>query len=466
MLRRGAINILNARRIAIQLRSFGTSRSCLAIATSRKSFNKTSQYDKSRQRKGSGSDKNFAGLIRSSKFKATAKDDAVMELLPTFNIVNLRLGDVVKYNSEVLRKMYISGSFKPWQYDEIYSQPVTLIRKKETSELLNFHAKCFKGTHSKTNRLLITGPSGIGKSTMLAQFHAMVFDDKKGAVLVSIPNAEVIVDGSSDFKYNAKTGLYDQQMLSKNLLHKFVNANSDVIGEIKLAEDFVPIYGNKKQQEELKLTKGKNTLLDLANLAFKKQTNATYIFLCVLAELSKQEEHPVFLSIDNFSAFVQHSLTKYRNTENKPIYFQKLQLAKTIVDYISGEASFANGGVIAATHGSDKHSINETLKVGLGLKQPDLYKKLKDFDRSLAEKMLENEGVKELRVGKFDIDECQSLLSHMMKCDVIHNEYQKEEEIERLGEEQYLQKLAERKYIVSGNGNPLLLIKSCILYYT
>ncbi|KAF6012532.1 hypothetical protein HII13_001583 [Brettanomyces bruxellensis] len=429
MLRRGAINILNARRIAIQLRSFGTSRSCLAIATSRKSFNKTSQYDKSRQRKGSGSDKNFAGLIRSSNFKATAKDDAVMELLPTFNIVNLRLGDVVKYNSEVLRKMYISGSFKPWQYDEIYSQPVTLIRKKETSELLNFHAKCFKGTHSKTNRLLITGPSGIGKSTMLAQFHAMVFDDKKGAVLVSIPNAEAIVDGSSDFKYNAKTGLYDQQMLSKNLLHKFVNANSDVIGEIKLAEDFVPIYGNKKQQEELKLTKGKNTLLDLANLAFKKQTNAT-------------------------------------NTENKPIYFQKLQLAKTIVDYISGEASFANGGVIAATHGSDKHSINETLKVGLGLKQPDLYKKLKDFDRSLAEKMLENEGVKELRVGKFDIDECQSLLSHMMKCDVIHNEYQKEEEIERLGEEQYLQKLAERKYIVSGNGNPLLLIKSCILYYT
>ena len=130
MLRRGAINILNARRIAIQLRSFGTSRSCLAIATSRKSFNKTSQYDKSRQRKGSGSDKNFAGLIRSSNFKATAKDDAVMELLPTFNIVNLRLGDVVKYNSEVLRKMYISGSFKPWQYDEIYSQPVTLIRKK------------------------------------------------------------------------------------------------------------------------------------------------------------------------------------------------------------------------------------------------------------------------------------------------------------------------------------------------
>ncbi len=466
MLRRGTSNILRAGRVAIRLRSFSTSPSCLAIATSRKSFNKASQYDKSRQRKGSGSDKSFSRLIKSSNFKNTAKDEVVMEALPTFNTVNLRLGDVVKYDSETLGKMYISGSFKPWQYEEIYSQPVTLLRKRETSELFNFHAKCLEETQSKSNRLMITGPSGIGKSTMLAQFHAIVFDEKNSAVLVPIPNAEAIVDGSSDFKYNPKTDLYDQQMLSKNLLHKFVNANKTIIGEMKLAEDFVPIYGNKKQQQELKLIKGKNTLLDLACLAFKKQTNATYIFLSILAELSKQEEHPVFLSIDNFSSFVQHSLTEYKNTKNAPIYFQKLQLAKTIIDYISGELTFAKGGVIAATHGSDKHCVNETLDVGLGLKQPDLYKKPKDFDRKLAEKMLENGGVKELRVGKFDVDECQTLVSHMMKCDVIHNEYQRAEEMERLGEEQYLRKLAERKYLVSGNGNPLLLIKSCILYYT
>lgn len=446
-------------------RVFSTSASRQALATSRKSFNKKSFYDRGKQnRKGQGSEKNFASLIQTSNFAATAKDSDIIDKLSPLSAKNLRLGEVARYDDSVLGRMHVAGSFKPHQYNELYSKPISLIRKNETAAIGRFYEDCMSGKQ-ESHRLLLTGPAGAGKSTTLAQLQAMALSADESAILIAVPDAEALVDGSSDFRLNAKTKLYDQQMASKKLIRKLINANKKLLSDIPLANDFIPIYGSKKQQQVQKLAKGEKSLLDLAQTAVHHQTNATYVFTCLMNELAHQKTYPVFLTIDNFTAFVRYGYTLYRDASNKFLYFQKLQLVKTLLDFISGDAKFVKGGVVAATRGSDPHVSNETIDVGLGLKQPDLYKKTHDFDREFAELLLKNGGIKQLAVGKLDVNEIGALLEHMLRCDVIHNEYQMAEEVEALGQEKYIEKLAERKFLVSGNGNAKLFMDSCIVKY-
>ncbi|QPG74699.1 hypothetical protein FOA43_002032 [Brettanomyces nanus] len=431
-----------------------------------KSFNKKTSYDRGkRNRKGQGSEKSFVGLLKSSNFKEKAKDSEILDRLPAFNGTNLRLGEIARYDEESLRKMYISGSFKPLQFNELYSKPVTLIRSLETAKLAKFYSSCLSNQTSSTNRMLITGPPGVGKSTILSQFQALALGTTGNAILLPISDAEALVDGSSDFKLNSVTGLYDQQMYAKTLLKKIIAVNKPYLSDLKLSEDFVPIYSTKKLQESQKLDKDTHSLLDLASIGATHQTNSTYVFVKLLKELSSQKQYPVFITIDNISAFVQNAMTNYRDADNVPIHFQKFQLANTLVDYLSGDSTFVKGGIVASIRGSDKHVSNETIAVGLGLKQPNLYKKFADFDRQFADKLIKNGGINHLPVSKFSVDECQTLLSHMLGCNVIHNEYQMAEEVELLGQEEYITKLAERKYLISGNGNARLLVESCVLAY-
>ncbi|VEU22313.1 DEKNAAC103646 [Brettanomyces naardenensis] len=462
----GVLKNSSSKLTPLSVRCFTTGQTSLAIAAARKSFNKKASFDRSKHnRKGQGSEKTFVETLKSSNFKTTAKDAEILEKLPTLTVQNLRLGEVVRYNDENLRKMFVSGSFKAHQFNELYSKPTTLIRPTETVKLADFYSNSIKEEHSRNNRLILTGPTGVGKSTALSQFQAMALGTSGGAILIAVPNAESIVDGSSDFKYNNDTGLYDQQMLARTLLRKLIAANKDLLSEIKISADFVPVHGGKKQQETQKLTKGKSSVLDLALLGVGQQINSTHVFTTIVQELSTQTTYPVFITLDNLSAFVQFGMTAYRDTHNDPIYFQKLQIAKTLLDYLSGESTFAKGAIVAATRGSDKHSENDTIPVGLGLKDPNLYKKFDNFDRNFAEVLAKNGGAKNLEVSKLSVDECRALLAHMISCDVIHNEYQMAEELESLGQEEYLRKLAERKYLISGNGNARLFLESCVLAY-
>lgn len=115
-------------------------------------------------------------------------------------------------------------SFKPNQFNELFSNPTTLIRPIEDSKILKFYNSSLSNP-SKNNRLILTGGKGVGKSTILSHFQALSVSNP--SILLPISNADLLVDGSNDFKLNSETNLYDQPMFTKKFLKKFKNLNLD-----------------------------------------------------------------------------------------------------------------------------------------------------------------------------------------------------------------------------------------------
>lgn len=450
-------------------RQFSTSATSFAAAATRKSFNKKSSYDKSKNRKGSGNDKSFKDTILTKNFKKSALklDSDAITALPSIDSPNKDLlkNVFVKYPTDNIAKLHIAGAFKPNQYNELYSQPLTMFRPNEDLKLLEI---VNSSDSTLNNRFIIKGNSGIGKSTLLAHFQSFALSqNQNNAILFPISNADLLVDGSNDFKLNPLTKKYDQPMYTKSFLKKFKRLNADQLSKIPLSKEIIPITNAYKPSTNHKVN---GTLLDFVNYILKAshmESNTTFAFTTILEELSTQNILPVYLTIDNFSAFIQNALTKYRNTENERIYFQKFTVADTLLQFVSGEKIFQKGAVAVATHGGHRVVRNGTLDVICGDKPLEkfAYSKLDEFDYDLANRLLQNNGLKKLKVSNFNIDECKSVVEHLFKFNLIHNEYGLEEQLANSPRETVLQRIAAQKYMLSGNGNPKLLMDSCILAY-
>lgn len=122
---------------------------------------------------------------------------------------------------------------------------------------------------------------------------------------------------------------------------------------------------------------------------------------------------------------------------------------------------------MVATHGNHRLQRNGTLDVLVGDKPIEdfAYAKFKDFDYKLANRLLQNNGLQKFNVSKFNLDECKSLVSHLLKFNLIHNEYDLENQLLSGNLDTVIQRIASQKYLVSGNGIPKLVMDSCILSY-
>lgn len=456
-------------RYISQCRNFSSSSFTLAAAATRKSFNKKNSYDKSKNRKGSGNDKSFKDTILTKNYKKIALkfDENLINDLPTINSENkdLILNSFVKYPTDCIKKLHIAGSFKPNQYNELYSQPLTLFRSVEDLKLLEI---VNKNSTSLNNRFLINGQSGIGKSTILTHFQTFALNkNNNNAILFPISNADLLVDGSNDFKLNPETKKFDQPMYTRSFLKKFKNLNQDVLNKIPLSNEIIPITNLYKKSNNAKIN---GSLLDFVDYILKAsplESNTTFAFTTILDELSKQDKLPVYLTIDNFSAFIQHGMTKYRDTQNRRIYFQNFTVADSLLQFVSGEKSFKNGAIMVATHGDHRLNNNGTLDVLSGKKSSDdfAYAKFTDFDYRFANRLLQNNGLQNFNISKFNLDECKSLVDHLFKFNLIHNEYDLDNQLLSGNENTLIERIASQKYLISGNGIPRLIMDSCVLSY-
>lgn len=457
-----------------QYRNFSQSSKLLAAAATRKSFNKKSSYDKSKNKKGPGNDKSFKDsiLTKNYKKKALDNDKSLIKQLKSISIADKEdiNNTFVKYPTKYIRKLRVAGSFKPNQYNELYSQPLTLYRSIEDSKLLEI-IKNSSINSSLNNRYLINGDSGIGKSTILSHYQSFALCLNKGnAILFPISNADLLVNGSNDFKLNPLTKFYDQPMYTREFLKKFKNLNNDILSKIPLSKEIIPITNLFKPSTNNKIN---GSLLDFINFFLQSssnsiESNTTFAFNTLLDELSMQSISPVFLTIDNFSAFIQNGMTNYRDTENRKIYFQKFSIIDKLLKFISGEQNFKNGSIMIATHGEHRLQNNVTLDVISGEKLIDdfAYSKFKDFDYQLANRLIQNDGIKNFKISKFNLDECKSLITHLFKFNLIHNEYDLENKLINHGNmENAIDQIASEKYLISGNGIPKLVLDSCILSY-
>lgn len=152
--------------------------------------------------------------------------------------------------------------------------------------------------------------------------------------------------------------------------------------------------------------------------------------------------------MDDFNALSHHSYAVNRDVDNNPIYHGELQLPKIFLDFFSGERTFQNGVIMT---GLSSYKNGYTIPHGLGQGKPYAYAKSSDYDPTLAGKMRANGGVKAINIEPLTLEETEALLKYYSSGKVIHQPV----------DESFVQ----QKYFLSGNGNPLALLKSCIEVY-
>lgn len=352
---------------------------------------------------------------------------------------------VYQYSSPAIKALTHLGSFKPVQRNELFKNKATLIRDSTSVQLFDILQKG-SAESSKSNRYCITGAKGVGKSTALAQAHA--FAVEQGHVVIHISRALNLINGSgpavlAKTPKNAPastTPVFNQPAHAKTLMTKIAKANASVLSSLTTSK---PLSYDLPGSKQLKFAQG-TPLYNLLRVDSRLNRNCE-VLADFFAELSAQSEVPVLFTCDDFNVFSHHQYSANRDTENKPIYHGDLLIPKLFLDYFSGEKVFQKGAVIASL---SSYKNGYTIPHGLNEAAPNAYAKPEDYDPVLAGKLRNNGGVKKLEVKPFTFGETKTMLEYYDNASILH--------------EPVTEAFVQEKYLLSGNGNALGLIKSCV----
>lgn len=390
--------------------------------------------------KSAGAGKLYYDYTSTQRLQKKANEIPNLEVLEG----ELKEGSVVRYNALQMKKLIIAGSFKPNQYNELFQTPISLVTE-DTKHMESF-VKNASETSSKENKICFLGENGIGKSTLLAQTHGLI-SNLGDSIILPISYAYELVNGRTDFALDQQLEKYTQPMYLKHWLSKIRSINAEVLSKLPVTKDH-SFEGNTRHKSIVKAVPSRHTIFDLVKMQVTPRSRGKQL-AAIIEELSKQDKIPVFLTVDNFSAFTSNHYTPYRDTTNKPLHVSKFQIASLVFDFASGEKSFKKGGVILSTSTDDKPSLN--LYGGLGLTKPDPYTSHGVYDRKLASKL---NTVTPYELHKFSKDDVANLVKKYIEADIF-----KKDDIEGKS----FETLVNQKYFLSGNGNPGELIKSVIM---
>ncbi|KAK6203312.1 mitochondrial ribosomal death-associated protein 3-domain-containing protein [Scheffersomyces amazonensis] len=417
----------------------------------------------------------FDDAIRSMKFYKNGTDLKPLGL-STLNPNNLSesKSTVVKYTSKCQRTLGYLGGIKKFQNNELYRHPVTLVTENTTRINEEFISK-LDNSSSKENRLALIGSRGVGKSTVLAQAHALALEKfEKDVIILHINLGEQIVNGTNDYVFNPKLNKYHQPMFTKRLIHKLRLSNEEIFRKLKLSKDYT--FSNRRQEFNLK--KGENTLYDfLKNNKDFGKFGPNDAFQTFLEELLIQSETvPVIFSIDNVNAILDFPITKYRKPDFSPIRIEELEIGSFILDFLSGEKSFNKGGILIAKTGIIG-TAEKTLDVALGIEENDPYAKSEIFDYDICVKLRENGGIKPFKIENFTKDETKQLMNfwriigslpvkqfYTKEVDKTSEELSAEGGNEQFDLEIQFERMVNNNYTIS-SGNPHYLFKTSMLSY-
>lgn len=349
--------------------------------------------------KNSGEWRNFRKAAAYSNFQKTAPEVPFNdESLSILKSSNLEKKGMVTYPDDIQASLINLGTFLPQQNNELFKTHSSLLRA-ETEQIL---------THMNNgDSVLVLGGAGSGKSTVLSQAQALAKLEKW--VVLHLPRAMALIDGSTDHVKSEDGDFYWQPMLVKRWFKKILKANKDVLSP-----------------EATKILKaGKADSVD------------------ALFEQLEADGNKVLLTLDGLNAWTHHPLALNTSADNKRIYHAKLQLPKLFLEYFSGEKKL-DGAVIAATTGNYK--MNKTVPVALGRAETHAYAELDEFDPELAERL---KNAKPLDVGSFSLQETSLYLQYLERAGLCPE----------AGEQ-----FVKDTYLLSGNGNPRALLKTFINY--
>lgn len=385
---------------------------------------------------GGGSIQDFkftAAHSKFAKYAPTIPPDAPGG--QTIALNSLVPGVIGQYPVKVSKSLANLGSYRRNQRNELFKEHTTLIRESTSLPMFKVIEEGLK-TPSRDNRYCILGDPGIGKSTLLAQTHAFAL--AQGYVVLPITLPYLLLSGGMDATYNHRTKVYSQAMYAKRWLRKVARSNASILKDIKVELDHSEISGKYQSHSSASL----ENLLNFTKAGISRR-DVFDIADEMLMELANQSDVPVLFTMDDINVLATKPYSENRNTENEKIYHGDLQFIKHFLDFLSGERTFKKGAIITATSGD--YGLNDTIPVGLKMREPDPYSKLSQYDPKLASKF---SGVASFNIEKLSLAEVDTTLQYLQHSQVIRNSD--------------LSSSVEEKYFMSGNGNPRELLRSCI----
>lgn len=398
--------------------------------------------------------RNWKDTVQTAQLQRTAVNLSSLEITPS-NIDSIKeitssLNKVVQFSDKQYKILRHLGSFKKDQFNELFQNPVSLIRKDTTLKMIDLLTK------STDKNFIITGESGVGKSVLLS--HVQAYASSNDYIIINVSYPRLFLDGLNDFFYDPDLKSYVQPMFLKNLITKIVKSNnSKLLTSIKLKNDykFLGIISQlSSTTKTFHFKKDESNLLDLLSLKIQPRHRGQ-LFNAIISELMQQSEIPILFTIDNFSYMLTNSYSKYKNTSGKLIPLLDLQVGKLLMDIVRGKIKSSNPNSATVLAISSVDRTNQTLPVGLEKMKEDIYTKRYHYDSEFANILKEGK-IQEFHVPKLTKEEVKELINFYSKAGIIHDRDTKKDDED-------ISELVDRKYILSGNGNPRELLKSLVL---
>ncbi|CAI5760730.1 unnamed protein product [Candida verbasci] len=403
----------------------------------------------------------FGEAVRNLQFEKTASELKIDELTSDFS-----RGKVFIYPKKIESKLKSMGGFKKFQFQESFAKPITLTTSNTTRINELFVNKLDE--KFENNRLYIDGSKGIGKSTLLNQAIALsLLKHNHDIIVLHMDNAEVIGNGSSNYIFNNKLSIYQQPMITRRWIKKILAANEDTFKKMKLTQD----VKFTKDKLEIKLTANKHTLYDYLsqNFEFGKTDPHTH-FKYLINEIKQHSKNiPVLVSIDNFNAVTDFSLTQYKSPDFNPIHIQEFEMGKFLIDVANGSIGFEKGGVLLSKC-NDFAPNRKTIEVAVyPEREYNLYMKQPEFDLELARKL---QGIKPFEMTSLTIDESRELMKIwkdqgvlIVRKDFNKKDFNQESsQVVEVDMESQFEKIVLNSFNTS-QGNPMGMFKQIALTY-
>ncbi|KAF8428135.1 mitochondrial ribosomal death-associated protein 3-domain-containing protein [Tirmania nivea] len=272
-------------------------------------------------------------------------------------------GAVFKFEGAMIDTLRTLEGFQIKQGWEFFHTPSTLVRGEsvELGKLMAWINGEKLAGESRSGRRIITAPRGAGKSVLLIQ--AMAWAHQRDWVVLTIPNAQDLVIGHTEYEHDLSTNLWLQKPYTMALLQRFLKANAAMLKATPLSQDH--LFGRD-------VIPHRDSLYKLTELGSLDVGLSWDVLNAILYELSLPGRPPVLFTLDNLNFISLPSA--YRSPDFTPIHAHDLALPNLFLSYLRGERTFWRGLTLAST--TARSPATPALAFALAGEEVPSYKKL------------------------------------------------------------------------------------------
>ncbi|KAH7885664.1 mitochondrial ribosomal death-associated protein 3-domain-containing protein [Phlebopus sp. FC_14] len=216
----------------------------------------------------------------------------------------------------------------------ILSKPCSVVRGVTIDTVNRLDAAA--QSPSANHRLVFTGATGCGKSVLLLQ--SLQYCHARDWIVFYFPRAISLVNSTTIYTYDPRTQTYLQPVFAYQTLQRCLTVNERRLQQLRTQ--------TKVEIERRPAIPAGTLLTDLIKAGLKERALAPTILAALMDELSNQSSFPVLLAIDDFQAI--YCKSAYRDPHFSSIRPYHLSMPRLLLEYASGEKTFARGAVLGA----------------------------------------------------------------------------------------------------------------------